>query len=95
MALLQTTQRVNVTQHRAQQIQVYTVTNQTTNVILFHYALKPTAHLPIAQLASVGLPIVLTTLDCSATSPHQHVLATAKKKIAVVTLKQLKTHRTV
>ena len=49
---------------------------------------------PTTRHASVVLPDVLVTPpDCSATFPHQIVLATATKKIVVTTLKRLKIHR--
>jgi len=54
MAVLQTTQHVNVAQHRAQQIQVCTVTSQTINVVLFRHALKPMVLLQTTQRVNVA-----------------------------------------
>ena len=55
MAILQTTQRVNVALHRAQQIQVYIVTSRATLVVLFHRALRPMALLQTTQRVNVVL----------------------------------------
>ena len=54
MVLLQTTQRVNVVLHRAQQIQVYIVTSRATNVVLFRRALKPMALPATTQRVNVA-----------------------------------------
>ena len=62
MVLLQTTQRVNVVLHRAQQIQVCIVTSRATNVVLFHHALKPMALLQTTQRVYVARDHVVQAL---------------------------------